>query len=115
MLTVELQAALSAAVLEAQQRQHEYVTLEHVLYALTHDERGMQVLRSVGADLTSLRRELESYLDSDQWRGKAGAYGIQDEAQAFLQLDAGAFDGVVGLHVDAVRALLARARAGGVA
>lgn len=59
--------------------------------------------------------ELERYLDSDQWRGKAGAYGIQDEAQAFLQVDAGAFDGVVGLHVDAVRALLARARAGGVA
>ena len=59
--------------------------------------------------------ELEAYLDSEQWRGKAGAYGIQDPAQAFLELDGGAYDGVVGLHVDAVRALLARARQGEVA
>ncbi len=65
MLTLELQAALSAAVMEAQERLHEYVTLEHVLLALTHDERGLQVLRSVGADVASLRKELLNYLDHE--------------------------------------------------
>lgn len=55
---------------------------------------------------------LSAYLDSGQWRGKAGAYGIQDREQSFLQLRAGAFDAVVGLHVETVRALLARAAGG---
>lgn len=49
---------------------------------------------------------LQAYLDSGQYRGKAGAYGIQDDAQDFLRLEHGAFDNVVGLHVDAVRRLL---------
>lgn len=48
------------------------------------------------------------YLDSDQWRGKAGSYGMQDEAQDFFHLVEGAFDTVVGLHVPAVRDLLVR-------
>ena len=51
---------------------------------------------------------IERYLDTDEWRGKAGAYGIQDRAQSFLHLQAGAFDGVMGLHVATVRSLLAR-------
>ncbi|HEB54556.1 MAG TPA: Maf-like protein [bacterium] len=53
---------------------------------------------------------LEAYLDSGQWRGKAGCYGIQDSAQSFLRLVDGAFDTVVGLHIAAVRRLLQRVR-----
>jgi len=55
--------------------------------------------------------QLDRYLSSDQWRGKAGGYGIQDPEQDFLRLASGAFDTVVGLHVPAVRRLLAAARA----
>lgn len=55
--------------------------------------------------------ELQRYLDSGQWRGKAGAYGIQDEAQTFLAVAAGSYDTVVGLHVAAVQRLLRRLEA----
>ncbi|HEX6811016.1 MAG TPA: Maf family protein [Planctomycetota bacterium] len=51
--------------------------------------------------------ELLHYLASGQWRGKAGSYGIQDEAQRFFTLVEGSFDTVVGLHVATVEALLA--------
>lgn len=50
--------------------------------------------------------ELRAYLDSGEWQGKAGGYGIQDDAQSFLTLADGAFDTVVGINVDAVRRLL---------
>ena len=50
--------------------------------------------------------QLDRYLDSLQWQGKAGGYGIQDPAQDFLRLAAGAFDTVVGLHVPEVMRLL---------
>lgn len=56
---------------------------------------------------------LQHYLDSGQWRGKAGSYGVQDDAQAFFRVVTGDFDTVVGLHVPAVRELLRQARGNG--
>jgi septum formation protein len=51
--------------------------------------------------------ELAHYLDSGDWRGKAGAYGLQDPSQSFLRRVEGADDTVVGLHLAAVQRLLA--------
>ena len=50
--------------------------------------------------------ELRAYLDSGDWRGKAGAYGIQDGSQRFLRLVEGPFDAVMGMHVESVVQLL---------
>lgn len=49
---------------------------------------------------------LASYLDSGQWRGKAGSYGVQDDGQDSFHVIDGSYDTVVGLHVLAVRELL---------
>jgi septum formation protein len=43
--------------------------------------------------------ELNSYLASGEWQGKAGAYGIQGRAGAFIPWISGSFTGVVGLPV----------------
>ncbi|MFN9703878.1 MAG: Maf family protein, partial [Planctomycetota bacterium] len=43
--------------------------------------------------------------------GKAGGYGVQDDAQSFFRVVNGRFDTVVGLSVAAVRDLLAQLRA----
>ncbi|HVO19645.1 MAG TPA: ATP-dependent Clp protease ATP-binding subunit ClpA [Anaeromyxobacter sp.] len=65
MVTVskELQQTLQAAVGEARRRRHEYVTLEHLLHAMTRDKVASEVLAACGADLRLLERELEEYLD----------------------------------------------------
>ncbi|MGF9693430.1 Maf-like protein [Rhizobium sp. 0TCS1.26] len=42
-------------------------------------------------------REVEAYLASDQWRGKAGAYAIQGIAGSFVQKLSGSYTNVVGL------------------
>ncbi len=65
MVTVskELQATLQAAVGEARRRRHEYVTLEHLLHAMTRDRVASEVLVACGADLEALQRDLEEYLD----------------------------------------------------
>ena len=44
MLTKELQVSLNLAVREAQRRRHEFLTLEHLLFALLHDPRGEEIL-----------------------------------------------------------------------
>jgi septum formation protein len=41
--------------------------------------------------------EIETYLGSGQWRGKAGAYGIQGLAGCFVQKLVGSYSSVVGL------------------
>jgi ATP-dependent Clp protease ATP-binding subunit ClpA len=61
MLTKELQETLSAAVDEAVRRRHEYVTLEHLLFALINDKTAKRVLRHCGCDTERLRRELEKF------------------------------------------------------
>src|SRR6266496_4914243 len=62
-VTKELQLTLQAAVAEAKKRRHEYVTLEHLLHAMTKDKVATEVLLACGADLELLARELEDYLD----------------------------------------------------
>ncbi|HEY7749200.1 MAG TPA: Maf family nucleotide pyrophosphatase [Aestuariivirgaceae bacterium] len=43
------------------------------------------------------REEIESYLVSDEWRGKAGGYAIQGRAEAFVRHLNGSYTNVVGL------------------
>ena len=53
--------------------------------------------------------ELNAYLASDEWRGKAGGYAIQGLAGAFIPWISGSFTGVVGLPVAETAAMLATA------
>jgi septum formation protein len=43
------------------------------------------------------REDLETYLKSEEWRGKAGGYAIQGRAEAFVRYLAGSHSGVIGL------------------
>jgi len=50
--------------------------------------------------------EMESYLASGEWRGKAGGYAIQGIAGAFVQKIVGSYSAVVGLPLNEVVSLL---------
>jgi septum formation protein len=51
--------------------------------------------------------DLDALVAAGSWRGKAGGYGIQDVCFGpYVRLLDGALDTVIGLHVEAVRALL---------
>ena len=41
--------------------------------------------------------EIKTYIDSGEWQGKAGGYGIQGRAAAFIRGLSGSYSGVVGL------------------
>jgi ATP-dependent Clp protease ATP-binding subunit ClpA len=63
MLTRELEETLSFAVDQAVKHRHEYVTLEHLLYALLEDRAARDILFHCGADLEELSRALEEYFN----------------------------------------------------
>ena len=50
--------------------------------------------------------ELDAYLASGEWRGKAGGYAIQGRAEALVRFLSGSHSGVVGLPLFETRALL---------
>ncbi|MBN2563204.1 MAG: septum formation protein Maf [Phycisphaerae bacterium] len=43
---------------------------------------------------------IETYLDTGKWQGKAGAYGVQDQDDPFVQQVTGSFTNVVGLPME---------------
>src|SRR5215211_2637028 len=64
MLTRELEETLSYAVDQAVKHKHEYVTLEHLLYALLEDNAAREILYNCGARLEEIAKSLEEYFDN---------------------------------------------------
>ena len=62
MISRELEVTLGLALREAMQRQHEYLTLEHVLFALLHDHDVSEVVRHCGGNVENLKQEVEQFL-----------------------------------------------------
>jgi ATP-dependent Clp protease ATP-binding subunit ClpA len=72
MFTQEVQIAFSLAVREAQKRHHEYLTTEHVLYALLFEEHGQEIIEACGGDPEGLKTLLEDYLSGQLERMPSG-------------------------------------------
>ncbi len=51
-------------------------------------------------------QEIEGYLATDDWRGKAGGYAIQGPAAAFIPWIQGSYSGVMGLPLSETATLL---------
>ena len=54
--------------------------------------------------------EIDEYIASGEWLGKAGAYAIQETADRFVERVEGSFSNVVGLPVERVLAMIRRVR-----
>ncbi|MDQ0464078.1 ATP-dependent Clp protease ATP-binding subunit ClpA [Caulobacter ginsengisoli] len=60
-----LEESLHRAVAYANQRKHEYATLEHLLLSLADDEDAAGVMRACDVDLAALKKSLVNYLDTE--------------------------------------------------
>ena len=58
----ELQAVFDKAVNDAKKLQHEYVTLEHLLYAMLCEDTFSKLVNGYGADVDLMKKELENFL-----------------------------------------------------
>ena len=64
MIAQELEVTLHMAFVDARQKRHEYVTVEHLLLALLDNPSAADALRAVGANFDELRRELSQFIDT---------------------------------------------------
>ena len=77
----ELKDTLATAFNEALKQRHEFVTLEHVLYALLDDPNGKRILIACGGDLKELRADLEDFFQNNM---PALAEGVEQDPQQTL-------------------------------
>ena len=84
-------------------RRHEVITALAV-------RRGERILTRESVSAVKMKRlsdaELNAYLASGEWQGKAGAYGIQGLAGGFIPWISGSYTGIMGLPVAETAALL---------
>ncbi len=65
MLSANLEKTLHRALAFANERRHEYATLEHLLLSLTDDPDAVAVLQACGVEMDRLMAELADYVDND--------------------------------------------------
>jgi ATP-dependent Clp protease ATP-binding subunit ClpA len=64
MLSPNLEKTLHRALGYANERRHDFATLEHLLLALTEDPDAIAVMRACNVDIERLRRDVVDYIDS---------------------------------------------------
>lgn len=65
MLSTDLERTLNSAFKRARELRHEFITVEHLLLALTENDSAVDVLLSCGADMNSLSNQLTAFIDDN--------------------------------------------------
>ncbi len=65
MISKELSATLGFAVREAKKRRHEYVSVEHVLFAILHDRSGLEIVEKCGGNVENIKANLEMFFNDN--------------------------------------------------
>ena len=76
MINKELELSIEATIREAEKRQHEYLTVEHILYAVLHNDWGVEIIANCGGNNARLKAMLEDYFNKNVPRltEKSGGY-----------------------------------------
>jgi len=95
MISKELSATLGFAVREAKKRRHEYVSVEHVLFAILHDRSGLEIVERCGGDPEKIKASLETFFNENMEM-------LPEESEYVLQQTIG-FQRVIQRAVNHVR------------
>jgi ATP-dependent Clp protease ATP-binding subunit ClpA len=86
MFSSAVEMLLHIAYREAVSRRHTTLTLEHLLYVLTHDLEGERILAACGTDLPRLRRELDAFLTGSVEQYPRGMEKEPEQTRAFRRV-----------------------------
>ncbi len=64
MISSELNSIFQKALLYAKDQRHEYLTIEHVFYALLGSKEGIAIIRECGGDVAAMRSQVSRYLSA---------------------------------------------------
>ena len=65
MISQDLAIIIQAVIEEASNANCEFITVEHLLYGVIHDEYGSQILEACGCNLKKLETDLKKHLKEE--------------------------------------------------
>ncbi|MCL4215598.1 MAG: ATP-dependent Clp protease ATP-binding subunit ClpA [Candidatus Hydrogenedentes bacterium] len=83
MISKQLEMTLGMAFTEAHERRHEYLCVEHLLYALLEDDFGRDIIVNCGGDTELLRQSLEQFFENDVNRVPGDVEYVPTQTVAF--------------------------------
>jgi ATP-dependent Clp protease ATP-binding subunit ClpA len=73
MINKEFEKTIEAVIREAKAKNHEYLTVEHILFAVLHDDWGIDIIKGCGGDVKRLRSSVEKYFNEHVPKFKEGS------------------------------------------
>lgn len=86
MLSPDLQATLQRAVADVRARRHEYLTLEHLLFAMLDDPTARDIIEKCGGDCAELKDALEVFFEDEVETLPDGASASPEQTLAFQRV-----------------------------
>ena len=86
MIAQELEVSLHMAFVEARQKQHEFITVEHLLLAMLDNPSAAEVLKACGVDLDELRGVLTDFINEHTPRLAAHSDADTQPTQGFQRV-----------------------------
>lgn len=63
MINKELELTIEATIRDAETHCHEYLTVEHILFAVIHDEFGMDIIINCGGDISEIKSSIKRFFE----------------------------------------------------
>jgi ATP-dependent Clp protease ATP-binding subunit ClpA len=63
MINKELEITIEATVRDAESKHHEYLSVEHILFAILHDEQGIEIITNCGGNVEGLKSMIEDFFE----------------------------------------------------
>ena len=86
MISKDLSTTLGFAVREARKRRHEYVCIEHMLFAILHDSTGIEIIESCGGNVKRLKYTLEDFFEERMEKIPDGNEFVLQQTIAFQRV-----------------------------
>jgi ATP-dependent Clp protease ATP-binding subunit ClpA len=86
MISKELSATLGFAVREAKKRRHEYVSIEHILFAILYDPTGIDIVENCGGNVENLINSIEDFFQEKIERIPAGNEYVLQQTIGFQRV-----------------------------
>ena len=86
MISKELSVTLGLAVREAKKRRHEYVCVEHILFAILYDSVGIEIIENCGGNIENMNRSLEEFFSEKLERVAEGTEYVLQQTIAFQRV-----------------------------
>ncbi len=86
MISKELSVTLGLAVREAKKRRHEYVCVEHILFAILYDSIGIEIIEACGGSIETMNRSLEEFFSQKLEQVPDGTEYVLQQTIAFQRV-----------------------------